>query len=144
MFDGMEAEFERIALGEYTKYGLLVEEGTKALAPKDRGDLEASINFGKSKKEGGLIVVEGGSNLVYALRQHEKPYTMGIRDKYDSGALFEKYYVGGRGRKTLQKPAWRGYRPGRKFLQNAINATDPEYNSMNERILDRLIGGDNK
>lgn len=139
---GMEEEVERIAMEEMSKYGLLVEEATKALAPKDTGDLEESINFGKAQKEGNEIVVEGGSNLEYALRRHEEPYKMGIRDKNDNGAVFEDYYIGGKGRKTLRKPTWNGYKPGRKFLQNAVNATEEDYNKMNERILDRLLGGD--
>ncbi|MCK1982229.1 MULTISPECIES: HK97 gp10 family phage protein [Peribacillus] len=139
---GMEDEVERIAKVEMTKYGLLVEEGTKALAPKDTGDLEQSINFGPATREGGLIVVEGGSNLEYALRRHEEPSKMGIRDKFDNGAKFDNYYIAGKGRKTLRKPTWRGYKAGRKFLQNAINATEEDYNKMNERILERLLGGD--
>ncbi|MGE7650483.1 HK97 gp10 family phage protein [Peribacillus frigoritolerans] len=142
LLDGMGDEIERIAKEEMTKYGLLVEEGTKALAPKDTGDLEESINFGQAEREGDYIVVEGGSNLEYSLIRHERPNKMGIRDKYDNGAKFENYYIGGKGRKTLRKPTWRGYRAGRKFLQNAINATEEDYNKMNERILERLLGGD--
>lgn len=143
LLEGLEKEFEEAVIDEYTNYGLLVEEGAKALAGKDRGELESSINFGKAtKKFGNKIVVEGGSNLKYALRRHEEPYRMGVHDKHDNGTLFENYYVGGRGRKTLQKPSWRGYKPGRKFLQNAITATEKDYDKMNERILDRLTGGD--
>ena len=142
LLEGMEHEVERIAIEEMTKYGLLVEEVTKALAPKETGDLEQSINFGKAQREGQEIVVAGGSNLPYALKRHEAPYKMGIRDKYDNGAVFEDYYIGGKGRRTLRKPTWNGYKPGRKFLQNAINATEKEYDKMNERILERLLGGD--
>ncbi|WP_445506794.1 HK97 gp10 family phage protein [Niallia sp. 03190] len=142
MLDGMEEKYEEIAIEEYTKYGLLVEEGAKALASKDRGELESSINFGTAKKSGDKIIVEGGSNLKYALRRHEEPYRMGIHDKVDNGAVFENYYIGGKGRKTLRKPNWRGYKPGRKFLANAITATQEDYDKMNERILNRLLGGD--
>lgn len=142
MFKGMEKEIDKIVMQEYTKYGLLVEEGAKALAFKDRGDLESSINFDQAKKEGNLIVVQGGTNLKSALRLHEMPYKPGVRPKYDSGALFERYYNNGRGEKTRAKSAWRGYQPGRKFLSNAILATEEEFDEMNDRILKRVLEGE--
>ncbi|MCM3651329.1 hypothetical protein [Metabacillus litoralis] len=143
-FDKFEKDFERILLEEYTKYGMLVEEGTKALVHHDEGDLEDSISFDKAKRVGNTVIVEGGSNSVYALRRHEEPYRYGVHDKYDNGSKFSNYYVYGRGRGTLGKPQWRGYKPGRKFLQNAINATNPDYDKMNERILERALDGDKK
>lgn len=142
LIDGMEEEFERIALQEYSKYGLLVEEGTKALVFHDEGDLEASINFGPAKKEGKSIVVEGGTNMVYALKLHEKPYGNKTHNKYENRSVFEDYYVNGKGERTRAKPSWRGYKPGRKYLQNAVNATEKDFDKMNERILKRFIDGD--
>lgn len=142
MFDEMDKAVERVAMQEFTKYGLLVEEGAKALAFKDRGELEASINFDQARKEGNLIVVEGGTNLKSSLRLHEAPYKPGVRPKYDSGALFERYYNNGRGEKTRAKSAWRGYQPGRKFLSNAILATEDDFDEMNERILKRVLEGE--
>lgn len=143
-FEKFDENFERILIEEYTKYGMLVEEGTKALAPHDEGDLEDSISFGRAKKEGKTVVVEGGSNSPYALRRHEEPYRKGVYPKYDNGAKLEDYYVNGRGEGTRGKPPWRGYQPGRKYLQNAINATKKDYNEMNERILQRALDGDEK
>ncbi len=143
-FDKFEEDFERILLEEYTKYGMLVEEGTKALVHHDDGDLEDSISFGKAKRVGNTVEVEGGSNSPYALRRHEEPYRYGIYNKYENGSKFPNYYIYGRGRGTLEKPTWRGYKPGRKFLQNAINATKPDYDRMNERILERALDGDKK
>jgi hypothetical protein len=143
-FDKFEENFEQILIEEYTKYGMLVEEGTKALVHHDEGDLEGSISFDRAKREGNTVVVEGGSNLSYALRRHEEPYRMGTFPKYENGSKFPNYYLYGRGRGTLTKPKWRGYKPGRKFLQNAINATKRDYDKMNERILERTLDGDNK
>ena len=140
-FKGMEKKFDRILLEEMTKFGLLVEEGTKALAPKDTGDLEDSISFDRAKKQGFEYTVEGGSNLKYALRRHEEPYRMGTHPKYDDGSRFDNYYVGGRGRRTSRKTNWRGYRPGRKYLLNAVTATEEDWNKMLERVLERMMGG---
>lgn len=142
MFKEMGAAIDEIAMQEYTKYGLLVEEGAKALAFKDRGELEQSINFDRARKEGNLIVVQGGTNLKSALRLHESPYKPGVRSKYDSGALFERYYNNGRGEKTRAKSAWRGYQPGRKFLSNAVLATETEFDETNDRILKRVLEGE--
>lgn len=139
-FDKMEKDFQDILIDEYTKYGMLVEEGAKALAHHDEGDLEDSITFDKAKIEGSEVVVEGGSNSKYAIRRHEEPYRPGTHPKYSNGAKFDRYYMNGRGRGTLTKPKWRGYKPGRKFLQNAIIATEEDYDEMNERILDRTLG----
>jgi hypothetical protein len=141
-FEKMEENFVDILVDEYTKYGQLVEEGTKALVHHDEGDLEDSISFDRAKLKGDQVVVEGGSNSPYALRRHEEPYRSGTHDKYENGAKFPRYYLNGRGRGTLTKRRWRGYKPGRKFLQNAINATKPDYNQMNERVLERTLDGD--
>jgi hypothetical protein len=140
-FDKMEENFEQILIDEYTEYGMLVEEGAKALVHHDEGDLEDSISFDRAKKEGNGISVEGGSNSRYALRRHEEPYRKGIHPKYENGAKFPNYYVNGRGEGTRSKLNWRGYQPGRKYLLNAINATKKDYDKMLERILERTLGG---
>ena len=140
LIDGLEDEFYKIAKEEYTKYGMLLEEGTKALAPVDEGNLEDSINF-ITKREGNSIVIEGGSNLEYALRRHEEPYRMGKHPKYDNGSKFPDYYKDGRGRETRAKGTWRGMQSGRKFLTNAVILTEEDWNTMNRRIIQRLFGG---
>lgn len=134
--------FERILKEEMTKYGLLVEEGTRALAQKDTGDLEESINFSRAEKQGQAFVVEGGSNLKYALRRHEEPYRRGKYPYYDDGAKFPNYYVNGLGRRTRLKPNWRGERPGRKYMQRAINVTEKDFGVMMDRVYARLMVGD--
>lgn len=119
MLDKMDKKAERIIMDEMTKFGMLAEEGTKALVHHDEGTLEDSINFDRARKEGGSIVVRGGTNVVYALRRHEEP---------------------GRGQGTLGKPSWRGYRPGPKYMENAVKAIEPDYNKMNARALERILG----
>lgn len=140
-FDHMEADLKENLLAEYTKHGLLVEEGAKALAPHDTGDLEASITTEKASIYGNSVEMAVGSNSKYALRRHEEPYRKGTFPKYDNGAKFPDYYVDGRGQITRSKPNWRGKISGRKYLQNAINATEKEYHEANERVLKRTLGG---
>lgn len=125
----------------YTDYGMLVEEGAKALVHHDEGTLEDSINFEEAKLEGKEVSVEGGTNLVYAMRRHEEPPRAGSHPKYSRGAKFPAYYQDGRGLKTRQKPNWRGKTPGRKFLENAIEATEEDYNKMVKEIADKALKG---
>lgn len=141
-FEKMDEEFEKNLVQGYTEYGMLVEEGSRALAQRDTGDMEESIVFGKARMEGDTVIVEGGSNSPYALRRHEEPYRPGVHDKYDNGAKFEDYYLNGRGRGTYQKGPWRGQKPGRKFMQRAIDVTENDYNEMNQRIVDKTLGDD--
>ncbi|OXS77955.1 HK97 gp10 family phage protein [Domibacillus enclensis] len=139
LLEGIEEKVDAIAEEEYQKYGLFVEAATKSLVHHDEGDLEASIHSSTSNKDGQIETVVG-SNMKYALRRHEEPYRMGTHNKYDNGAKFERYYLNGRGRRTLLKPKWRGYKPGRKYLDNAVKATAQEYDETNERILRRITG----
>lgn len=138
ILDTMEKEAENIIMEEMTKFGMLAEEGTKALVHHDEGTLEDSINFDKAKKVNGQITVEGGSNVIYALRRHEEPYRPGVHPK----GLDKSYYVYGRGRGTRGKDEWRGYKPGRKFMENAIKAIEPDYDEMNKRALERILKGE--
>lgn len=150
-FEGLEEEQKRmgdmykdwvkITKQEMTKFGLLVEEGAKALAPHDEGDLEDSISADPAKQAGDAITVEIGASAEHALIRHEAPYKKGSRDKYDNGAKFPHYYVDGRGQRTRTKSSWRGFQPGRKYLQNAVTATEKDYDKMNQRIQERLISG---
>jgi Bacteriophage HK97-gp10, putative tail-component len=142
LLDGMEERIERIAKEEYTDFGFLVEEAVKALMPRDEGDLESSYNIAPARREGDEIVVEGGSNSEYAVRRHEEPYRMGVYPKYDNGAKFPGYYVNGRGARTRNKPGFRGEKAGRKFQERAVNLLKPDFEKMNKRILERVLGGE--
>jgi hypothetical protein len=142
MLEDMDEQAENIVMDEMTKLGMLAEEGTKALVHHDEGTLEDSINFDKAKKEGSDIVVRGGTNLVYALRRHEEPYRPGVHDKYSEGKKWPNYYLNGRGRGTHRKPRWRGYKPGRKYMENAVKSIEPDYDKMNARALERILGTD--
>ncbi len=139
MLDEMDKEAENIIADEMTRFGMLAEEGTKALVHHDHGDLEDSINFDKAKREGRVTVVRGGSNIIYALRRHEEPYRLGVHAKYERGRHYPGYYIDGRGAGTRGKPNWRGYQPGRKYMENAIKAIEPDYDKMNARALERIL-----
>lgn len=139
ILEELDESIDNIIIEEYSRYGMLVEEGARSLAPHDDGDLEDSINFQRCKKEGNTFVVEGGSNLSYALLRHEAPEKSGTRPKYDRGAKFPSYYVNGRGKRTRAKGTWRGKQAGRKYLTNAIEATKSDFDAMNERIIARIM-----
>lgn len=150
IIEGLEEESERygnfyndwveVSKQEMTKFGLLVEEGAKALAFHDTGEFEDSITADKAVQQGDEISVEIGSNSPLAVILHERPYRMGTHDKYDNGARFPRYYVNGRGRRTITKPKWRGFKAGRKYMQNVVTAVDPDLDKVNERIQERVFG----
>lgn len=138
MFRTMDDRFQRILKEEFTDFMHLVEQGTKALAPHDEGDLEDSINTVVQTQSHGITGTVG-ANTVYALRRHEEPYRGGVHPKYDNGAKFPDYYVNGRGAGTRAKGTWRGYPAGRKYLTNAVKATEKDFEDMLERVLERCI-----
>jgi hypothetical protein len=150
IIEGLEEESERygnfyndwveVSKEEMTKFGLLVEEGAKALAFHDTGEFEDSITADKAIQQGDEISVEIGSNSPLAVILHERPYKMGTHDKYDNGARFPRYYVNGRGRRTITKPKWRGFKAGRKYMQNVVTAVEPDLDKVNERIQERVFG----
>lgn len=141
MMGDMYKNWVKITKPKMTKFGLLVEERAKALAPHDEGDLEDSISADPAKLAGNEISVEIGASAEHALIRHEAPYKKGTRDKYDNGAKFPHYYVNGRGQRTRTKSSLRGFQPGRKYLQNAVTISEPEYNEMQKRIQEQLING---
>lgn len=137
--DNLQFEMEKIIVEEMTDISMLAEEGAKALAPKDVGDLADSITFDGAVNEGGLITVRGGSNLSYALERHEAPYGSGTYSKYDMGRLIPDYYVDGRGLRTRRSNGWRGYPAGRKYLENMMKAIEPDWQRAEERMLQRIL-----
>lgn len=150
IIEGLEEESERygkffedwkkVSVQEMTKFGLLVEEGMKALAFHDTGEFEDSITADRATLQGDEVSVEIGSNSPLAVTLHERPYRMGTHDKYDNGARFPRYYVNGRGRRTITKPKWRGFKAGRKYAQNVVTAVEPDLDKVNERIQERVFG----
>lgn len=139
-FEQMEEAFVAILRDEYTKYGLLLEEGGRSLAPEDTGDLAASIRFSGLRFSGNGVEGDVGTNLIYALRRHEEPYRYGTFPKYNNGSKFPNYYINGRGAVTRTK-SWKGYPAGRKYLENAVLALQDYYNQMLQRIMDRTLNG---
>lgn len=81
-----------------------METGAKALAPKDEGNLEdgisSEVNILSNKFEGKIKA--GGTGTKYSQRMHEDVYTPGPI--------------------TRGKPSYKGYSPGRKYIENAIKA----------------------
>lgn len=137
--ENMSDKTEQIIKNEYSKFGLLVEEGAKALAHHDKGDLEDSINSTGAEIFQDEIMVEVGVGSEYGVRRHEEKPRKGKHPKYDNGAKFPKYYKNGLGAKTRSKGSWRGEKPGRKFLERAVDLTERDFQEMNERALARIM-----
>ncbi|WP_157821561.1 HK97 gp10 family phage protein [Macrococcoides caseolyticum] len=140
-FKKFDERFTKIVIQELGKFGLRVEEVAKALAPRDSGDLEDSINTSKVIVEGKTFSITIGTNMKYALRVHEQPESKGVRPKYQRGVKYPEYYKNGRGENTRNKPNVNGYKPGRKYLTNAVKVTEDDWNIMCERILARVLEG---
>lgn len=139
--DRMPEDLEANLTDAMTEYGLLLEEGARELVHYDGGDLLTSLEFKPLKKLNGAIEGAVGSELQYAMRRHEEPYRPGTHDKYDNGVKFVKYYLNGRGRRTLRKPNWRGLKPGRKFLERASVATEEDFAEIMGEAYDKTLRG---
>ena len=140
--EGMTEDFERNLSDSMNEYGMLLEEGARSLSHRDGGQLEASIDFYSLTKKGGVMEGSVGSDLKYALKRHEDPYKLGTtRDKYDAGVKETDYYVDGLGRRTRQQPAWRGLKPGRKYVERAVVATEDEFEEILAEALDKTLRG---
>lgn len=125
---------------EFARYGNRVERVAKQLSPRDEGDLEASITTTRPKRMGAGMQMELGSNKAYALRRHEEPPRKGTHDKYGpNGRHRPGYYVDGRGGITRSKRGVKGYQPGRKYIENAVRATETDIKTMEARALGRMI-----
>ncbi|WKV22459.1 putative tail protein [Bacillus phage vB_BceS-M2] len=130
----------QIVESEMRDFVHLVEEGAKALAPEDEGTLVDSINS-EVHRRGNSVEGQVGTNLEYAMIRHEAPYRGGSHPKYDNGSKFPNYYIGGRGAGTRAKGSWKGFPAGRKYLENALRACEPDYDHVNTRIWDRFSAG---
>lgn len=119
---------------------LTAERLARQLAPRDTGELEDSIHAGAIKREGGALVTYIGTNMEYAKYVHELSSNR-IGDKYDKGVKITGYYVDGRGQRTRDKPSIKGYKPGRKYLRNAIVLTEPYLEKAMNRAIEKTLGG---
>lgn len=123
------------------KVGYQVEAGAKALAPRDTGQLEQSIQSTGAKYVNGQISLSVGSPLVYALRRHEEPSRKGMYNKYARGVTYTDYYINGRGELTRAKPNVGSFEPGRKFLTNAKLLNQSRWRSQLANVVTETYGG---
>lgn len=131
--------FERNVEANMQDYGMLLEEGASALAPYDGGDLETSIQFNRFVKSARSMVGEVGSDLKYAMKQHEMPVRRGEHPKYDNGIRIDSYYTDGRGQETILKGRWRGLEPGRKYLERAMVATEGDFEDLMDDAYEKTL-----
>lgn len=140
--EGMTDDFERNLSDGMNEYGMLLEEGARSLSHRDGGQLESSIDFYSLTKNGGVMEGSVGSDLKYALKRHEEPYKIGTtHNKYDAGVKEVDYYVDSLGRRTRQQPAWRGLKPGRKYVERAVVATEEDFEEVLAEALDKTLRG---
>lgn len=98
-----------------------VTRGAKALAPKDEGNLEDSITNKGVDDLGNSFEAEigvGSQAKKYALRMHE--------DTYNPGEI------------TRAKPNYKGYSPGRKYLENSLKANEQNFYDNIVDIVNRI------
>lgn len=125
------------------EFSMLAEEGTRALVHHDTGELEMSIHAETPHWEGDEIHSAVSTNNEYAIVRHEAPYRMGTTgDKYDRGIVEHDYYVNSRGRRTREKPNWRGMPTGRKYMERAIVAIQTDGDIIFGRALDMTLRGE--
>lgn len=132
-FDGMEElmsvleEAGQTEKRHFTKklnrFKSVPERGAKKLTPVLENDLTRSIRSSPVMQTNGTYFFTLGSNLPYAVKMHE--------------------WMGGWGERTQnkQRVKWRGYTPGRKYLENAVNGSEESFQKMAEELLDKFTGG---
>lgn len=133
--------FNKLLVQELNKIGLTTEKYAKALVSYDSGTLEDSIFSTKAKRYGNMYVVYVGTNNEYARYIHELYNPTGLGDKYERGVKYPNYYIGGRGKGTRDKPSLKGYKPGRKYLRNAVVLSEEDVDIAMERVLIGLLEG---
>lgn len=121
LLEGYPKEMEKAMVAEMTPYSLLVEGGAKQLTPVDTNELTKSITTSKVQRIGNEFVFTIGSDLPYALKMHEHQGNWGVRTM------------------LKQAKSWRGYMPGNKYLENAVRATENDWNKAMENVLNRVI-----
>lgn len=120
---------------------LNTEHDAQALAPRDRGELEASIKASEAKLQNGTISGSVGSDNVYSLRRHEEEPREGSYHKYEEGVRYDNYYFNGRGELTRVKPTLYGQAPGRKYLSRAGNLNQDNWKNDLANAIRQTYGG---
>jgi hypothetical protein len=118
-----EETFRKIDIA-LTKLAMKVIEDAKRLAGLDSGDLEASLVVGEVKQMLQRIYIDFGTSPEvdnYAVVQHE-----GFRKTKTGKVVYMSP-----GEKTQSKGPFKGYMPGKKFLENAIK--------INEKLIEKEL-----
>jgi HK97 gp10 family phage protein len=119
--DRIEKEMEQKIERVLTRLAEKVIHDAKRLAPLLSGDLESALIVDEVKKEIKLIYIDFGVSPEvshYATVQHE-----GFR-KIRKGKNKGKVVHMSPGPKTESKQPYKGYMPGKKYLENAIKINE--------------------
>jgi HK97 gp10 family phage protein len=115
--DRIEKEVEEKIDKALEKLAKKVIFDAKKLAPIDSGDLEAALIVGEVKKLVGSMFIDFGTSPEvdeYATVQHE-----GFRKTKEGKVIYMSP-----GPKTESKASYKGYMPGKKYLENAIKINE--------------------
>ncbi|MDK3882496.1 HK97 gp10 family phage protein [Staphylococcus pseudintermedius] len=133
-FAGSKERFDKALQKNVGLFSLEMENDSKALAPRQDGELENSIQS-KTSFRNGVASSVTGSNLKYALRRHEEHERKGVYPLYRRGVKHPDYYYNGRGEITRAKSPVGGFQPGRKYLHNAaILNKDNWYQTISDSL----------
>ncbi|KYC94367.1 hypothetical protein B4102_3588 [Heyndrickxia sporothermodurans] len=115
--DKIEKEMDEKIDRTLTRLAQRVIDDAKRLAPIDSGDLEAALLIGEVKKEIKRRYIDFGVSPEvddYATVQHE-----GFRKTKTGKVVYMSP-----GPKTESKGSYKGYSPGKKYLENAIKINE--------------------
>jgi len=115
--DQIEKEIDRKIERTLKRLADKVIDDAKRLAPIDSGDLEAELVVGNVKRLIKSMYIEFGTSPDvddYAVVQHE-----GFRKTKTGKVVYMSP-----GPKTKSKGMYKGYMPGKKFLENAIKINE--------------------
>lgn len=121
LLESSSDQVESEVIKEMNGYAKHVEGGAKSLAPVDTHELVDSLTSSEVQHVGSTYFFTIGSDKEYALRMHEWQGNWGVRTQLQ------------------QAKKWRGYTPGNKYLENAVRATENDWNKAMENVLNRVI-----
>lgn len=120
--DQAENRLQARTIQELNQFKTVPERGAKLLTPVDENDLTKSITASNVHMSGlDEYWFSIGTTLHYALRMHE--------------------WTGNWGEDTKVKQArqWRGFTPGRKYLENAGLGSEDQFEQVGKKIADGLF-----
>lgn len=118
----IEKKLNKTVPEEMNRFRFIPESGAKALTPVLTNELTRSISSSHVIRAGNVFEFSIGTNLPYALKMHEWPGGWGP------------------GTAAKQSTSWRGFTPGRKYIENAAKGSEQDFEKAMARALERALG----